>query len=202
MSFSTASLGQQHRKSMDISQETIKVLIFLLPGFVFIKIFSFRCFIKTYQTFDYVVDSLIASIVIYAISNYFLTSNSISNLTIEIFTVLFITIVLSLTWSVIISKDWIAKILHPGNVRLSTHSGIFPIKAIEKFKGKWHLIRYSNGKEIVGIIRELNHETNEMLIEKGKMVMKDGKLSKESAWYYSPAGDKVIYIRTLEENDE
>lgn len=188
---------------MDISQETIKTLIFLLPGFVFIKIFSFRCFIKTYQTFDYIIDSLIASIVIYAISEGIsIILNIPSFLIIKIFVVLFITVLLSLIWSVIISNDWIAKVLHPGDVRLSTHSGIFPIKAIEKFKGKWHLIRYSNGKEIVGIIRELNHETNEMLIEKGRLVMKSGKLSKESAWYYSPAGDKVVYIRTLEENNE
>ena len=62
------------------------------------------------------------------------------------------------------------------------------------------MIRYSDGIEIVGIICEFNNETNEILIEKGYLVIKGGSLSPESAWYYSPPGDKIIYMRTLEEN--
>jgi len=184
---------------MDISQETIKILIALLPGFLFIKVVSLRCSIKKYEVHNYVVDSLIVSLVIYAIAKLLGVSISGADWK-SILIILTLTIALALLWSVVINRDWIAKILHPGDVQLSTHSSIFPVKAIDKFKGKWHLVRYSDGKEIVGIIREFNHETHEALIEKGRMVMKGGSLSPESAWYYSPSGDQIIYMRTLEEN--
>jgi len=184
---------------MDISQETIKMLISLLPGFLFIKVVSLRCSIKKYEVHNYIVDSLIASLVIYAIAKLFGVTISGADWK-PILIILSLTITLALLWSVIINRDFIAKLLHPGDVQLSTHSSIFPVKAIENFKGKWHLIRYSDGKELVGIIREFNPETHEILIEKGRLVMKGGVLSPESAWYYSPSGDQIIYMRTLEEN--
>jgi hypothetical protein len=184
---------------VDISQESIKLLIALLPGFLFIKVVGLRCSIKNYEVHNYIVDSLIVSLVIYAIAE--LLGISISGVNWKPILLIFgLTIALALFWSVIINRDLIAKLLHPGDIHLSTHSSIFPVKAIEKFKGKWHLIRYSDGKQIVGIIREFNHETKEILIEKGRLVKKDGSLSPESAWYYSPSGDQIIYMRTLEEN--
>ena len=184
---------------MDISQETIKILIALLPGFLFIKVVSLRCAIKKYEVHNYVVDSLIVSLVIYAIANLFGIPVSGAEWH-PILIILALTIILALLWAIVINRDWIAKILHPGDIYLSTHSSIFPVKAIEKFKGKWHLIRYSDSKEIVGIVREYNHETHEALVEKGRLVMKDGSLSPESAWYYFPSGDNITFIRTLEEN--
>jgi hypothetical protein len=182
---------------MDISQETIKILISLLPGFLFIKIVSLRCAIRKYEAHDYIVDSLIASLIIYAIVKAF--GVAISEVGwIQISIVLSFTFVLALIWSVIINRDWIAKLLHPGDIKLSTHSSIFPVKAIKKFKGKWHLIRFNDGKEIVGIVRTFNHETHETLIENGRIVMKGGKLSPDSAWYYSPSGEQITYMRTIE----
>ena len=184
---------------MDISQETIKIMILLLPGFLFIKVVSLRCSIKQYEVHNYIVDSLIVSLVIYAIGSFLgITFTSMDWE--PVIKILSLTTVLALIWSVIINRDWLAIILHPGDIQLSTHSSIFPVKAIDKFKGKWHLIRYSDGKEIVGIIREYNHETHETLIEKGHLVMKGGALSPETAWYYSPSGEQIIYMRTLEEN--
>lgn len=184
---------------MDVSQETIKILVALLPGFLFIKIISLRCSIKKYEVHNYVVDSLIVSLIIYTIAKILGVPISGADW-IPILIILTITIALAIFWSVIINRDWIAKILHPGDIQLSTHSSIFPVKGIDKFKGKWHLIRFSDGKEIIGIVREYNHVTHEALIEKGRMILKGGSLSPESAWYYSPSGDQIIYMRTLEEN--
>ena len=56
---------------MDYSQESIKILIALLPGFLFIKIVGLRCSINDYEAHNYIVDSLIASLVIYAIASLF-----------------------------------------------------------------------------------------------------------------------------------
>lgn len=184
---------------MDVSKETIEVLILLLPGFLFIKVVSLRCSLKKYEAHHYIVDALIASLVIYSMAK-FLNIQVTSAGWKPIVYIFMLTIISALAWSVVINKDWVSKILHSGDYRLSTHSSIFPVKAIEKFKGKWHLVRFSDGKEIVGVLREFNQETHEALIENARMVMKGGKLSPDKAWYYSPSGEQIIYMRTLEEN--
>jgi len=185
---------------MDISQETIKVLLFLLPGFLFIKVVSLRCSLREYEPLHYVVDSLMASLVIYAIASMFsVTSDYSSSGSIAI--VIGITVTLAFIWSVILNRDWLAKLLHPGDTSLSTHSSIFPVKGIDKFKEKWHLIRFSDGKEIVGIIREYNHDTHEALVENGRIIHGKGKMSPDPAWYYIPSGDQIVYMRTIEEKN-
>ena len=184
---------------MDISQESIKLLISLLPGFLFIKIIALRCSINKQEVHEYIVDALIKSLVVYALANLFGISISGADWR-SILKILGLTIILGLLWSIVINRDWIAKIMHLGNSRLSTHSSIFPIKGIKEFKGKYRLIRFSDGKEIVGILREYKHETHEALIEKGQMILSGGKLTPESAWYYSPSGEQIIYMRTIEKN--
>ncbi|MCU7843325.1 MAG: hypothetical protein KZQ93_05750 [Candidatus Thiodiazotropha sp. (ex Monitilora ramsayi)] len=186
---------------MDVSEETIKVMISLLPGFLFIKVVSLRSSIKKYEAHHYVVDALIASLVIYSVAKLLRIDTSGAEWE-QIFYVLLLTVILGLVWSVVINRDWLSIILHPGDAKLSTHSSIFPVKAINEFTGKWHLIRFSNGKEIVGVLREFNHETHEALIENGRLILRDGKLSPDSAWYYSPSGEQIIYMRTIEENDK
>jgi len=184
---------------MDASEETVKILLFLLPGFIFIKIVQLRCSLKKYEPYQYIVDSLIASLIIYTIASGFsITPNNSTWQSITI--IIIITIVLAIIWSLVLQKDLLSKILHPGETSISTHHSIYPVKAIEKFKRKWHLVRLSDGKEIVGIVREFNYDTKEMLIEKGRMILDEGKTSEDSAWYYIPSGDQVIYIRTIEKN--
>ena len=111
---------------MNISQETIKILIALLPGFLFIKVVGLRCSLKKYELHNYVIDSLLVSLVIYAIVKLFDIPISGADW-LSIFIILALTIVLALIWSVIINRDWIAKILHPGDIHQSTHSSIFPV---------------------------------------------------------------------------
>ena len=106
---------------MDISQETIKILISLLPGFLFIKVVSLRCSIKKYEVHNYIVDSLIVSLVIYAIAKLFGVTISGADWK-PILIILSLTITLAFLWSVIINRDLIAKLLHPGDIQLSTHS--------------------------------------------------------------------------------
>ncbi|ACF11593.1 hypothetical protein Cpar_1187 [Chlorobaculum parvum NCIB 8327] len=184
---------------MDVSKETIEVLILLLPGFLFLKVVNLRCSLTKYEAHHYIVDALIASLVIYSMAkilNIQVTSTGWKPI-LSIFT---LTIISALTWSEVINRDWISKILHSSDYRLSTHSSIFPVKAIDKFIGKWHLVKFSNGTEIVGVLREFNHKTHEALIEDARMVMKGGKLTPDKAWYYSPSGEQIIYIRTIEED--
>lgn len=192
---------------MDASKEAVEVLTSLLPGFLFLKVVALRSSVSKYEAHHYLVDALIASLVIYSMVAFFdwVTSRMMgfqimTSVELRIFVTLLLTIVMGLLWSVAINRDWLAKWLHRGDTRISTHAAIFPVKGIDKFKGKWHLIRFSDGKEIVGIVREYNHETHEALIEQGRLVMAGGVLSQEQAWYYSPSGDQIVYMRTLEQD--
>lgn len=193
---------------MDASKEAVEVLTSLLPGFLFLKVVALRSSVSKYEAHHYFVDALIASLVIYSLVAFLdWTSTKVAgfqimaSIELRILITLVFTLVMALFWSVLINRDWLAKWLHRGDTRISTHAAIFPVKGIDKFKGKWHLIRFSDGKEIVGIVREYNQETHEALIERGRLVKTGGVLSSDQAWYYVPSGEQIVYMRTLEEKE-
>lgn len=182
---------------MNPTEEGIKILVALLPGFLFFKVLGIKSSLKKLEAHEYIVDALIVSLAIYALA--LLIGIDMSVVSWELIGIILgLTIILALVWSWILNNDWLAKLLSSGDTYLSAHASIFPINALDKFRGKWHLIRYKDGKEIVGIVRKYNHETHEALIENGRIVKRSGELSKDSAWYYVPAGDQIIYMRTLE----
>jgi hypothetical protein len=111
----------------------------LLPGFFFIKIVSVRCSLEEYKVHHYLIDSLMISVVIYALVGLIFSIESYSSPS-AIVKVFILTVILALIWSVIINKDILSKIFNPGDTRLSMHSKIFPVKGLERFKGKWHLV--------------------------------------------------------------
>jgi len=194
---------------MDASKEAVEVLTSLLPGFLFLKVVAIRSSVSKYEAHRYIVDALIASLVVYSVvafldwaSTHVAGFQIMASIELRILVTLVFTVGMALLWSVVINQDWLAKWLHRGDTRISTHAAIFPVKGIDKFKDKWHLIRFSDGKEIVGIVREYNHETHEALIENGRLVMTGGKLSPDQAWYYSPSGEQIVYMRTLEEGKQ
>ena len=152
---------------MDASKEAVEILTSLLPGFLFLKVVALRSSVSKYEAHHYLVDALIASLVIYLlvavldwVSSQMLGFQIMVSVELRIFVTLLLTVVMGLLWSVAINQDWLAKWLNRGDTRISTHAAIFPVKGIEKFKGKWHLVRFADGKEIVGIVREYNHASH------------------------------------------
>ena len=57
--------------------------------------------------------------------------------------------------------EWVSKFLSTDRFGISTHDKIFYAKGAEKLFGKWHLIGLKNGKELFGIIRNIDTNTNE-----------------------------------------
>ena len=184
---------------MQLTQETITILAYLIPGFLFQKVLHFRCPLKEAPYQYFVIDSLLWSLVIYAIALP-LGFGSVPVTAKDIGFVLGIAFFGGLIWSEVIKRDWLSKVLTPIGPRPSSHYHIFPVKGIEKFKEKWHLVGLGDGMEICGIIREFNVETHELLLERGRMVLPNGTLAKEEACFYLPTGNCIRYIRTLEEN--
>ena len=183
---------------MNLTTEGLSLLIALIPGFLFMKIVTLRTGGSKPDTSTFLVDSLISSFFIYATAKSLRLSITLSN-GYQLLLLLILTIILGIFWSIAINKDLISKFLQPGSIRQSVHSSIFPVMGIKEFEGKWHLIKLSDGIEIVGVIRAYNHNTHEMLIRDGRIVVGHGKLSPESAWYYIPSGDSILFARTLEE---
>lgn len=184
---------------MSISDEAIQILVYLLPGFIFLGVVRMRCVSRELEYQYYMINALIASLLIYVLAAALGLTDDVSEPA-SAAAIVLIAVVGGLTWSVVINRDWLSKILHPvGFTKISSHDHIYPVKAAEKFSGKWHVVRLSQGTEICGIVREYDVHSHEMLIEKGYLILPDGTLSKESAWYYIPAGSGISYLRTVEE---
>ena len=187
---------------MSISKEAIEILIYLLPGFIFLGVVRMRCVTKDLPYQYYIINSLIVSLFIYVVAAAIGVADNVTK-PVSAATIIFMAAMGGFLWSIVLNRDWLAKILHPGHTRVSTHDHIYPVKGAQKFSGKWHVVRLSQGTEICGVVREFDVQTHEMLIEKGRLVLPGGKLSKDSAWYYIPSGHGVAYLRTLEgENHE
>lgn len=185
---------------MELAKETINILAYLIPGFLFQNIVRLRCPVKKEVSFDsLVVDSLMWSLIIYSISSIFGLTKAPFEAR-DIIGILTIAAVSGFLWSVVINRDWIAKLLNPVGPRISTHDHIFPVKGIQHFLGKWHLITLQDGSEICGIIREFDVESQETLIESGRFVLPNGQLTPEKSWIYLPSGTQICHFRTLEEH--
>lgn len=104
---------------MDASKEAVKVLTSMLPGFLFLKVVALESSVSKYEAHHYLVDALIASLVIYSVVAFLdwiislmLDFQIMAPVQLRIFVTLLLTIVMVLLWSVAINRDWLAKWLH------------------------------------------------------------------------------------------
>jgi hypothetical protein len=95
------------------------------------------------------------------------------------------------------NQEWMSKVLAVPGFAISTHDKIFYSKAAEKLFGRWHVIGLKNGKEIFGIVRNVDTNTNEMLVEDAKWLV-GGKLVGKAGWLYLPPETQIEYIRAEE----
>ncbi len=183
---------------MGISQEVIEILTYLLPGFIFMSIVRLRCATKDLEYQYYIIYSLIVSLFIYYTATAFGVAVDPTN-PMSFIIVLFIAVATGIIWSVVINDDLLSKVFHLfGSSSLSSQDYIYPVKGIKHFTGKWHVVRLKQVTEILGFVKEFDVQSHEMLIEDGRLVLPDGELSPESAWYYIPAGQRIASLRTIE----
>ncbi|MCP5106313.1 MAG: hypothetical protein GY950_23210 [bacterium] len=183
---------------MDIVDSTVGLLIFLMPGFIVLKMVSFKCDIKDKGYKFYVLEALIYSVLIYMIVGFLpIKINPISSS--YVLVIFLISVLFGILAGEIKNADIILKIFQKEGTGLSGHEKIFYIKAKDKLlkTDTWHVIGLKNGKEICGIVREYNPDNNEMLIEKARWI-NSGKLSKHYGWLYFPPNDEIEYIISIE----
>lgn len=188
---------------MNIVEPALRVLAFLLPGFLVLETIKFKCDKQKMEYQYYVVMAMIYSVLIYALLSFVYTDANFREPG-AVIPAFLLAIILGIVIGEIINKDILTKIFHDNPsapAGLSSREKIFYLSGIENFKGKWHVIGLHSGKEIFGVIREFNPDNKEMLIEHARWVLSD-RLSEESSWLYLPPNQDIEYIRTVEDNGD
>lgn len=184
---------------MELSLDVIQLFIFLLPGFITIKIVDLKCDVIPKEYKYFLIDALLYSLVIYVLTSPIIQNKGWSH-PVSLVSALLIAIALGMIFGEVKNKEYTGLIFNTGRGYLSTHDKIFSLKASEKLFGKWHVIGLKGGKEICGIIRNFNTGNNEMLIEDARWVIgdEDKELAPEASWLYLPPNQDIEYIRSIE----
>jgi hypothetical protein len=189
---------------MDFATDAVKLLVFLIPGFISLKLIEWKCDIRQKEYQYFVVDALIYSLVVYAFASIFKLNTDITNPR-SLFSILMLAIVIGIIAGEAKNKDLISVVFHGKQLKLSGHDKIFSLKAAEKLLDRWHVIGLKNGKEICGIIREFDTNNNEMWIENAYWVIQSDStelsLSFDSGWLYLPPSQEIEYIRVIESEE-
>ena len=145
----------------------------------------------------YVVEALLYAVIIYMLASFIgIGSNLLAPK--AILGVFLLSALVGLISGEAKNGEWLSKAFKTRLRSLSTHDKIFYAKAADRIFGKWHVVGLRNGKEVFGILREYNTQTNEMLIEDGRWVMPNGALAPDSGWVYLPPSDQIEYVRSIE----
>jgi hypothetical protein len=181
---------------MDIANDAIKLLIFLLPGFVTLRVISYKTDVKKDSYEYYVVEAVLYSVFIYMITGALHLNTDLQSPS-AIASLYCLSILIGMFLGEMKRCDIFATVFRSKNAILSTHDKLFYAYAGEVFFGKWHVVGLKDGKEILGIIKAFNTDNNEILIEDGRWVV-DGSIAGDKGWIYIPPSEDISYIRTLE----
>ena len=181
---------------MDIANDAIRLLVFLLPGFITLRVISYKADVKKEEYEYYVVEALIYSIFIFMLAGFLRLSTNLTAPS-SIASLFCLSILTGIIFGEMKRREVLSHIFRSKNAILSTHDKIFYMCAGDIFFGKWHMIGFKNGKEILGIVEAFNTENNEMLIKDGRWVA-NGKVAEDKGWIYVPPNEDIHYIRTFE----
>lgn len=79
---------------------------------------------------------------------------------------------------------------------LSVHDKILYMRGAERLFGHWHVVGLKNGKEILGVVRDIDTNTNEMLIEDARWIVGASVVGKPQ-WLYLPPETELEYITAV-----
>lgn len=181
---------------MSIVDDSIRLLVFLLPGFIAMKVVAHKCDVKQQSQHETLIDALLYSVIVYMVLGALGLESDLTHPG-AILSALSIAVLVGIVTGEAKNGEWLANVLSSDRFGISTHDKIFYVKGAEKLFGKWHVIGLRNGKEIFGIIRNVDTNTNEMLLEDAKWLVA-GQLVGEPSWLYLPPETEVEYIRAVD----
>ena len=182
----------------DFAPDAIKLLVFLLPGFITLRVLAHMLDVKKEEYEYYVVEALIHSMLIYMFAGFFCKTLDLTSSK-HIFSLVLISVIWGFIVGFIRKKEWLSCLFRSKKSTLSTHDKIFYANAGRCFFGKWSVVGLKDDKEILGIIHSFDTDSHEMLIENARWII-NGKLPKMSdkAWIYLPPNDDIRFIRSIE----
>lgn len=181
---------------MSIVDDSIRLLVFLLPGFVAMKVVAHKCDVKQQSQHETLIDALLYSVIVYMILGGLGLESDLTRPT-AILAAFALAGLVGVVTGEAKNREWIARLLSSDRFGISTHDKIFYAKGTEKLFGKWHVIGLKNGKEIFGIIRNIDTNTNEMLLEDARWLV-GGQLAGDPSWLYLPPETEIEYVRAVE----
>ena len=184
---------------MTYTQEAMNILVALLPGFLFVKVFALRTSVGEYKPHILIVDALLVSLVVTGIAASFPQNYQPSSIEAKTLINFCIAILIALIWSEVINRDWLSKFMQLGKTRLSSQHKIYPIVGVQELQGKWHLMRMTSGVQFVGFLSWFDSKTHEALFEDAQQLGADGVLEANQGTVYVPSGDHIEFIKTIGE---
>jgi hypothetical protein len=178
---------------MDLATDSIQFPVFLLPGFLAMKVVALKCDVKRPAQHELLIDALLHSVAVYMLLGLLGLEADLAQPP-AIFAALLLSMLTGFVVAEAKNGEWMARVLASRRFGISTHDKIFYLKATEKLFGKWHLVGLKNGKEVFGIIRHIDTNTNEMLIEGARWLV-GGRLAGQPDWLYLPPDSEVEYVR-------
>lgn len=181
---------------MDIANDAIKILIFLLPGFITLRVISYKINVQKKEYQFYVAEAVLYSAFVYMVAGALQLTTDLLKPS-AILSLFCLSILTGIITGEMKQRGILSTVFRNKNAMLSTHDKIFYGYAGDIFFDKWHLIGFKDGKEILGIIKQYNTENNEILIEDGQWVI-NGSVAIDKGWFYFPPNEDIRYIRALQ----
>jgi hypothetical protein len=176
----------------DLASDTIRILVFLLPGFLTIRVISMKCDLKEQSQQEMVIDALLYSLVVYAGLGVLWSYADLSD-PLAALAAVAAALLLGMIVSEARNRDWLGRAFARSRFGLSVHEKVLYQRGAEKLSGHWHVIGLKNGKEILGVVRNVDTNTNEMLIEGARWLM-GSVIVGEPQWLYLPPDTELEYI--------
>jgi len=183
---------------MNIVDDSIRLLVFLLPGFVAMKVVAYKSDVKQQSQHETLIDALLYSVIVYMILGALGLEADLTRPS-AILAAFAVADLVGIVTGEAKNREWIAGLLTSDRFGISTHDKIFYSKGAEKIFGKWHVLGLKSGKEVFGIIRNIDTNTNEMLLEDARWLV-DGHLAGEPSWLYLPPGTEIEYVRAIDKS--
>ncbi|QBG47678.1 hypothetical protein EGM51_09830 [Verrucomicrobia bacterium S94] len=185
----------------DFATDAIRILLFLFPGFISLKIVSCKNAVAKEEYDSYLVQALVHSVIIYMIAGFLkLNTNLLSPQ--SIFLTLLISVLVGLFVGELTNREWTKYIFKDNSSYLSPHDKVFfANRKIILDPNKWHLVSLKDGTEYLGFIKQFNTENNELLLIRCRKII-DGSMAENEEIVYLPPNEELLSIRCINSQGE
>src|SRR5260221_518294 len=132
---------------MNIATDSIKLLVFLLPGLIAIKVVALKVDLKQQTQHETLIDALLYAIVVYMALGALQLETDLTRPS-AILAAMVLAVLVGLIAGEAKNREWISQLLAQPGFHISSHEKILYAKGADKLFRGWILIGLKNGKEV------------------------------------------------------